>query len=639
MNLLDLYVKISAKDEASDEISQISQGITGKLSQLGGVAAQAAGALSALWATSKVVEFGKAAFDAYSQFEQLEGGVAKLYGNAGMSIEEYADSVGKSVDKVRADYVRNAEAQELVMKNAQQAWKTAGMDANSYMEMATSFSASLINSLGGDTKEAANLTDEAMKAMSDNVNTFGSDMGSVQNAFQGFAKQNYTMLDNLKLGYGGTKEEMARLIQDAASMEQEQKDLNMTVDAGSTSFDNIVKAIQVVQKHQGIYGTTSREAMNTIEGSMNATKAAWQNLVAEIGKPDADIGARISDMMNAVMGEGGEGGLLRNVANEVKTVATNMVGGIATLVEQGIGWIVENGPSLLKEGIDALTQALTTTIPETISTIHEWLFAKLEELTSNGPEIVDSISSSLSEVIDGIATWLIENGPTILEAAGKMFANLGKAIVEHGPDILMNVGQIIFHILEAIGNAELDMVGAAIKLVAGLITGSTQEGEKVREWFASLPQKLIDALGDLGNLLMDAGKQIIQGFLDGAKEKFEEVKNWVGQIGSWIQNHKGPKQYDLNLLVKNGQWIMKGLQTGLEKGLPSVEDTLSDITGSIQSGISTNVTVAQSAQRSDTKVLEMLASIRDNIGNDIYLNSDVLVGQLAAPMNTAMGRL
>lgn len=165
--------------------------------------------------SAKLAEIGKQAFQSYSDYEQLSGGVAKLFGNMGMSLDEYAKQAGKSAESVRADWERNEAAQKTVMANAQNAWQTSGMSANAYMEQATSFSAALINALGGDTKKAADMTDVAMRAMSDNINTFGSNATDVQNAFNGFAKQNYTMLDNLKLGYGGTKEEMERLIKDA----------------------------------------------------------------------------------------------------------------------------------------------------------------------------------------------------------------------------------------------------------------------------------------------------------------------------------------------------------------------------------------------------------------------------------------
>lgn len=248
--------------------------------------------------SAKLVDFGKQAFQSYSDYEQLSGGVAKLYGNMGMSLDDYAKQAGKSAESVRADWERNEAAQKTVMANAQNAWKTSGMSANAYMEQATSFSAALINALGGDTKKAADMTDVAMRAMSDNINTFGSSATDVQNAFNGFAKQNYTMLDNLKLGYGGTKEEMERLIKDANEWGAANGEAsNLSID----SFADVIQAIQQIQEKQHIAGTTAREAASTIEGSVSAMKAAWTNWLAELGKSDADMDAVTQNLVNSVI--------------------------------------------------------------------------------------------------------------------------------------------------------------------------------------------------------------------------------------------------------------------------------------------------------------------------------------------------
>ena len=242
MNLLDLFVHVGARDEASPQIEEISNNLIGKLA---GAATTAAKALAGAFAVKKAVDFGKAVFDAYSQFQQLEGGVNKLFGE---------------------------DDAKTVMDNAQRAFGNIGISANDYMQQVTSFSAALISDLGGNTERAAELSNTAMTSMADNVSIFGSDMQSVQNAYQGFAKQNYTMLDNLKLGYGGTKTEMERLIADAneyAASIGEASDLSIN------SFADIVQAIDLIQQKQKIAGNASAEASKTIEGSMNATKAAW----------------------------------------------------------------------------------------------------------------------------------------------------------------------------------------------------------------------------------------------------------------------------------------------------------------------------------------------------------------------------
>lgn len=244
----------------------------------------------------QILDLGKSAFQAYSDFEQLSGGVAKLYGNAGQSVSQYAATQGKSIAEVTATWQRNNAAQDTVMKNAAQAFKTCGMSANDYMSQATSFSAALINSLGGDTQKAARMTDVAMRAMSDNINTFGSSAEDVSNAFNGFAKQNYSMLDNLKLGYGGTKEEMQRLIADANAWGKANGEAS---DLSIDSFADVVRAIQQIQEKQQIAGTTSREAATTIEGSMNSAKAAWTNLLTELGKTDGNVKQAVKQLFEA----------------------------------------------------------------------------------------------------------------------------------------------------------------------------------------------------------------------------------------------------------------------------------------------------------------------------------------------------
>jgi hypothetical protein len=192
MNLLDLFVKVGVKDETSDGLASVESGVIGKLGSMAGAGAKLIGGAVAAVGTGTVA-LGKMATDSYANYEQLEGGINKLFGDGGKSIEEYAQSVGQSVEQAAGKYDALNKAHDLVMKNAQQAYSTAGMSANQYMEQVSGLSAALINSLGGDTVKAAGQADKAMRSISDNVNTFGSDMDSVQNAFQGFAKQNYTI--------------------------------------------------------------------------------------------------------------------------------------------------------------------------------------------------------------------------------------------------------------------------------------------------------------------------------------------------------------------------------------------------------------------------------------------------------------
>ena len=238
-------------------------GFSSGIGKLGSIAqsgmAAVAGAITA--ATGALAALGAQALNAYADYEQLTGGVATLFGAQDMSIEEYAESVGKSVDAVRGEYDKLITAQNNVMHNAEEAFRTAGLSQNEYMETVTSFSAALIASLEGDTVRAAEVADQAIIDMADNANKMGSSMESIQNAYQGFAKQNYTMLDNLKLGYGGTKSEMERLLADAQAISG--------VEYNIDSYADVIEAIHVIQDQMGITGTTSREASETISGSIS----------------------------------------------------------------------------------------------------------------------------------------------------------------------------------------------------------------------------------------------------------------------------------------------------------------------------------------------------------------------------------
>ena len=427
MNLLDLMVKIGVDDQASSRIGGIASGITGKL----GSAAAAVGKVMAgvgAAAGAGAVAIGKAAVESYASYEQLAGGVDKLYQGASDKVKQYA----------------------------QNAYRTAGMSANQYMEQATSFSASLINSLGGDTEKAAEQTDKAMRLMSDNVNTFGSNMGDVQNAIQGLSRENYTMLDNLKLGYAGTKEGMQQLIDDANEYAKQQ---GINADLTMGNFSDMIDAIDLIQQKQHIWGTTAKEAMTTIEGSVNATKAAWENFLTAIGAGDQDmIGQSVRGMIDGIFGtfndEVGkrEGGIIANVLPIVQNVGNALVGEMPGLAE-GIVWnLLEAindafGTDIDVEGLMTSLENAFSTASERVGTLLEGLggafeaftstidmndvTAALEMLGSIGEQVWGFIESNilpnlpmLGEVIGNIANFLLDVGTTLLT----VMTNLGPIV-------------------------------------------------------------------------------------------------------------------------------------------------------------------------------------------------------------------
>ena len=287
-----IAIDASEANETIDGVSQHAGGLKGKFENMGGSATKLfgkiKGALTAAAIAKAIGDIAKASISAYADYEQMVGGVETLFGTNGKSLEEYAADAGKTVDQISDKYNSLVNAQSIVFDNAKKAYKTAGVSATQYMDTATSFAASLISGLKGDTETAAKLVDLAILDMSDNANKMGTDMASIQNAYQGFAKQNYTMLDNLKLGYGGTQSEMKRLLRDAQKLSGQKYNIK--------NLNDIIEAIHVIQDEMEITGATQKEATETISGSWNATKAAWDNLLTGLSDGNADIDSLVKGL-------------------------------------------------------------------------------------------------------------------------------------------------------------------------------------------------------------------------------------------------------------------------------------------------------------------------------------------------------
>lgn len=376
----------------------------------------------------------KSALDAYADYEQLKGGVETLFGAGGKTLKEYAESVGKSVDDVKTEYDSLMKAQETVLKNASGAYESAGMSMNEYMETVTGFSASLIQSLGGDTEAAAKKAHQAITDMSDNANKMGTSMTLIQNAYGGFAKGNYTMLDNLKLGYSGTQEEMKRLIQDASKMKDVQEELGVTVDANSMSFGNIVDAITVVQKSMGILGTTSNEAAGTISGSIGMMKSAWKNLVAGFGDDNANFSVLIDNFVNSISTVG------KNVIPRVEKIVdgiANLIVQLAPKISAMLPGVLDSLLPALVTGAVALIDGLVQSMPSIISALTKALPAIIDgivqitiKLVGFLPQFVNVLSSALPTIIPQLITAIIEIIPALAIAIVECLPPLAISIAE-----------------------------------------------------------------------------------------------------------------------------------------------------------------------------------------------------------------
>lgn len=582
MNLLDLVVKIGVDDKATSKVAAIGNSIKGGLGTAAKAGVAALGAALASAATG-VVALGKAALESYSQYEQLVGGVDKLFQDASPKLQEYAAN----------------------------AYQTAGMSANQYMEQATSFSAALINSLGGDTQKAADQADVAMRAMSDNVNTFGTSMTDVQNAFQGFSKQNFTMLDNLKLGYGGTKEEMQRLISDAneyAASIGEASDLSID------SFSDIVTAIELIQEKQNIAGTTAREAATTIEGSVNMAKAAWQNWVTELGKDNADMGKLTTQLVEsvtkaasnivpriAVIAGAAMAALSEQLPSAVEQIGASLSGYAPTLgasVMSLIGTVaqmaMEYAPTALLAIVGAITAFLTEYAPTLQQAAMTMYLAIAQALTDSGPQIM----AALVVMLQSLVQVCINNMPAMASAAHDLIWMLLQAIVDYGPAILQQLLLLLASLIVAIGMAVGQFFDQGVAVIQGLWDGAVEAFQSVADWFGSIGDMILGAIGDLGSLLADAGKSVIDGFLGGLKGAWDGVAGWFSSITASIPQIKGPPVKDAGLLVENGELVMQGFARGMERGWASAERELGSVAGRVQGAFSPRLGTVKAASAS-----------------------------------------
>lgn len=427
----------------SDFVSETKASFEGLLPVITGGNLAAMVVDTAKQAVQAVVDIGKQSFEAYASYEQLVGGVQTLFGAGGRSLEEYAAQSGRTVEQAKGDYDRLMGAQNEVMKNAEQAYKNAGMSQNEYMETVTSFSASLIKGLGGDTVEAARYADMAIVDMSDNANKMGTDISSIQDAYQGFAKQNYTMLDNLKLGYGGTQSEMAKLINDSGVLGDA-----MTVTAetvNDVSFDKIVEAIHVIQERMDIAGTTSEEAATTIEGSMGMVGAAWENLLIGFGDPEADMDALMDALLDSVV----------TAASNVVPAVGRVAASIVTAIPQAFASVGTKVWDAVVGSIDAATGGAASRVIAVVGGALEGAVGPIADFFS---PIVDRVAELGEALVVGLQGTFEVTGKIVgealppIEAVGEAF----EATFGHLMDILGPVASLVGYALQDMRDAVLD---------------------------------------------------------------------------------------------------------------------------------------------------------------------------------------
>lgn len=593
MDVFDLYAKLSLDSSDYDRSLQNASNAAEQWKTKMIMAAKAVGSAFS-GAVSGISKLVGSSVNAFSSFQQLEGGVETLFGAGGKSFEDWSETFKQSSDSMQdyidiAQKVRNGDfgvgekrkdllaaagydpdtvqqmvnnlvngidvasnisadaisanmqtaeekyeslirAQNNVMENARQAYKTAGLSANEYMNTVTTFTASLIQGLDGDTEKASIYADRALRDMSDNANKMGTDMSLIMNAYQGFSKQNYMMLDNLKLGYGGTKTEMERLIKDAAKLTDVQEDLGITVDANSMSFDNIVNAISVMQKNMGITGTTSKEAATTIEGSTKMMKAAWQNMLTAMVTGGDWFDQSIKDLVESAF----------TFAHNMIPAIEGAMHGVASLITQLAPLLASELPAfvddMLPEFINAITAIINGVIdalPSLISAIGNIMPILAENINNLIPSIIDLILEGVPLVIDA--------GITLLEG---LVSGMSDNITTIVPKLTQGIIDMVDHISQIISSDGIGLADAGLALVGNLAFALVQAVPSVLTQITQMVQDLTKSIGDAANgdlaSFMTAGTSILTNLVDGLMESIptlvpqltEAVAEFITQFAS-----------------------------------------------------------------------------------------------------------
>lgn len=533
----------SMKDatNSASKMSSVMKGIGSSAIKVGkGLAVAGAAAATAVTAlVSKSV-------GAFADYEQLTGGVETLFGAGGRSVEEYAQSVGKSVSDIQGKYDSLMSAQNVVLENANKAYMTAGMSANEYMDTVTGFSASLISSLGGDTNKAADYANSALVDMSDNANKMGTDMESIKNAYQGFAKQNYTMLDNLKLGYGGTQEEMKRLLSDAEKLTGQRYDIS--------SFADITQAIHAIQTQMDITGTTAKEASTTISGSWGSLKAAFENTLVGLTTGgemfDQSLDALVDsaktfgqNVIPAITGAlSGVGSLIESLAPvivaELPSMVSDILPHLVSATKSLVTGLISQLPALGKAVLDAIPSifdGMTDVIGESsvgkLKGSFEGLKNTITDTFSNiGPMLKDFCEGGISTFCDALSTAmdLASGAISVIEALSPVIGAVAGAIITYkGAVLLWNAAETAKNVVMGISTAAqwalnvamtanpIGIVIVAIGALVGAFIVLWNKSEGFRNFWINLWEKV---------------KAIVTSAWEGIKAGFEKIKNGISAV-------------------------------------------------------------------------------------------------------------
>ena len=548
----------SMKDatNSASKMSSVMKGIGSSAIKVGkGLAVAGAAAATAVTAlVSKSV-------GAFADYEQLTGGVETLFGAGGRSVEEYAQSVGKSVSDIQGKYDSLMSAQNVVLENANKAYMTAGMSANEYMDTVSGFSASLISSLGGDTNKAADYANSALVDMSDNANKMGTDMESIKNAYQGFAKQNYTMLDNLKLGYGGTQEEMKRLLSDAEKLTGQRYDIS--------SFADITQAIHAIQTQMDITGTTAKEASTTISGSWGSLKAAFQNVLVGL----TTGGDMFDQSLDALI-------------NTAVTFGQNIIPAIKGALS-GVGYLIEGLAPVIGETIPPLINDLAPTLANSAVSL---ISSLVNGLTQNATQFSECLSNMIIVAVAGISTVV----PQLLDAASKIVSNLMQGLTNSMPQIVNGAVTLVEGLVNGLVNNIPLLIMGAVQLVASLANGLIANLPRIIDAGVNLITGIVSASYSMMPQIIQNGMQLVVNLAVGLVRAIPQLIAALPRItGAIVKGFKSVNWFDLGLQLIKSIW--KGIKSIGSEMWNGVKEKTSELWGGVKNVVSEKLNNIKSA--------------------------------------------
>lgn len=518
-------------------------------------------------AASALVDLGKQSIMGFAEQEQLIGGVDTLFKESSAQVQQYAN----------------------------EAYKTAGLSANEYMETVTSFSASLLQSMGGDTQAAAEKANRAITDMSDNANKMGTDMTSIQNAYQGFAKQNYTMLDNLKLGYGGTKQEMERLLADAEKFSGIKYDIS--------SYADIVDAIHVVQTEMDITGTTAKEAATTIQGSSAAMKSAWSNLLTGMSNENLNLDE-----------------LVQNVIDSVNTFADNLIPRLQIMLPrfaEGLNKLVTGlipyvGPALelllpsLVQGIGGLVSGIVQALPAAVEAITAVIPMLVEQLTILLPQII----SAGVEIIAALASGIGENLPTLIPAVVDAIITITEGLLDHIDLLIIAAGQLIGGLAQGLVEAIPRLIGRLPEIIGSIVKGLL---------------KGLAAIGAVGQELVEG---LFNGISNAATWLYEKVKGWASSVVGWIKDFFGIHSPSKVFADEVGKFIPPGITLGVEQAMPRAMRAMGDELAAL-----TDIPLPGAGSTTTTNMGGVVLNVYGAEGQDVNALADAVMYRLQSAVD------